>query len=280
LELTRSISFKSIARPIETNLHIDLSILDLIFVLVTATGAGLIDSMVGGGGLIQTPALFAVFATTPHAQLLGTAKLAGIGGTTSAAFRYARSVQIPWRFALPAMLAAFVASLAGALLTTRMPSELFRPLVPFMLAAVFIYVVRRRDFGTLHAPRAVDGRAIAIAAIGGGTIGFYDGFFGPGTGTFLVFFFVRLFALDFLHASASAKVVNIAANAAALLLFSFTGNVVWLLGLAMMICNIAGSIIGSHLAIRNGSIFVRKVFLVVVSTLIAKTAWDSLRTFG
>jgi uncharacterized membrane protein YfcA len=258
----------------------DIAWLDLIFILVAATGAGLIDSMVGGGGLIQTPALFAVFSTTPHAQLLGTAKLAGIGGTTSAAFRFARSVQIPWRFALPATLAAFVASLAGALLTTRIPSQFFRPLVPFMLAAVFIYVARRRDFGTLHAPRTVDGRTIAIAAIGGGAIGFYDGFFGPGTGTFLVFFFVRVFALDFLHASASAKVVNIAANAAALLLFGFTGNVVWLLGLAMMICNIAGSIVGSHLAIRHGSIFVRKVFLVVVSALIAKTAWDSLHTFG
>jgi uncharacterized membrane protein YfcA len=258
----------------------DIAWLDLTFILAAATGAGLIDSLVGGGGLIQTPALFAVFSTTPHAQLLGTAKLAGIGGTTSAAFRFARSVQIPWRFALPATLAAFVTSIAGTLLTTRIPSQFFRPLVPFMLAAVFIYVARRRDFGTVHAPQAVDRRAIAFAAIGGGAIGFYDGFFGPGTGTFLVFFFVRVFALDFLHASASAKVVNIASNAAALLLFGLTGNVAWLLGLAMMICNIGGSIVGSHLAIRHGSTFVRKVFLVVVSSLIAKTAWDSLHIFG
>jgi uncharacterized membrane protein YfcA len=261
-------------------LHIDLALLDLICILAAAGGAGLIDSMVGGGGLIQTPALFAVFPATAHAQLLGTAKLAGIGGTTSAALRFARSVQIPWRIALPATISAFIASLVGALLTTRLPSAFFRPLVPFMLTAVFIYVARRRDFGTQHAPQAVDGRATAIAALGGGTIGLYDGFFGPGTGTFLVFFFVRVFALDFLHASASAKVVNIAANAAALLLFGITGNVVWVLGLAMMAFNIVGAIIGSHLAIRHGSVFVRKVFLVVVSALIAKTAWDSLRTYG
>jgi uncharacterized membrane protein YfcA len=235
--------------------------------------------MVGGGGLIQTPALFATFPNASHAQLLGTAKLAGVGGTTSAALRFARNVAIPWAIALPATAAAFIASFAGAFLTTRVPSEFFRPLVPFMLTAVFIYVAQRHDFGKHHAPRTMNGRAIALAAIGGGTIGFYDGFFGPGTGTFLVFFFVRVFALDFLHASASAKVVNIAANTSALLTFGVTGNVLWLLGLTMMMCNIAGSVVGSHLAIRHGSGFVRKVFLAVVSALIAKTAWDALRGF-
>jgi uncharacterized protein len=257
----------------------DISWFDLAFILVAACGAGLIDSMVGGGGLIQVPALFAALPQAPHAELLGTSKLAGIGGTTSAAFRYARSVRIPWRFALPATIAAFIASLLGALLTTRIPSEFFRPLVPLMLTAVFVYVVRRRDFGTHHAPRAADGQALTIAVLGGAAIGLYDGFFGPGTGTFLVFFFVRVFALDFLHASASAKVVNIAANASALLLFGFTGNVLWLLGITMMACNIGGSMVGSHLAIRHGSAFVRKVFLAVVSALIAKTAWDALRGF-
>jgi uncharacterized membrane protein YfcA len=255
---------------------IELSTFDLIFVLVAATSAGLIDSMVGGGGLIQTPALFAALPNTSHAQLLGTGKLGGIGGTLSAAFRYARSVQIPWRVALPTTLAAFVASLLGALLTTHTPTQFFRPLVPIMLTAVFIYVARRHDFGTVHAPR-FDSKTNLLAIAGGSVIGFYDGFFGPGTGTFLVFFFVRLFALDFLHASASAKVVNVATNAAALLLFGITGNVLWLFGFAMMICNIGGSIVGSHLAIRHGSTFVRKVFLCVVSALIAKTAWDAFR---
>jgi uncharacterized membrane protein YfcA len=188
-------------------------------------------------------------------------------------------VQIPWRFALPATIAAFFASLVGALLTTQIPSEFFRPLVPFMLTAVFLYVAQRHDFGQHHTPRQVDRRAVALAVCGGIVIGLYDGFFGPGTGTFLVFFFVRLFALDFLHASAAAKVVNIAANASALLTFAATGNVLWLLGFMMMACNIAGSVIGSHLAIRHGSTFVSKVFLIVVSALIAKTAWDALRGF-
>ena len=108
-------------------------------------------------------------------------------------------------------------------------------------------------------------------------IGLYDGFFGPGTGSFLVFLFIRVFGLDFLHASASAKVVNAAANVAAIILFGLTGEIFWLLGLGMAACNIAGAQFGSHVAIRRGSVLVRKVFLGVVGTLIAKTAWDALR---
>lgn len=255
----------------------DISLLDLALILAAAFGAGMIDSMVGGGGLVQVPTLFALLPNAPHAGLLGTSKLAGFGGTLSAMLRFARTVTIPWRLTLPAMIAAFIASLLGALLTTQLPSHLFRPLVPIMLTAVFVYVIRRRDFGHHHAPRTADRGALWIAAIGGSAIGFYDGFFGPGTGTLLVFFFVRLFALDFLHASASAKAVNVASNASALLLFSATGNVLWLLGSVMMVCNIAGSIIGSHLAIRHGSSFVRRVFLVVVTALIAKTGFDGIQ---
>jgi uncharacterized protein len=254
----------------------DLSAVALIFLLLAATLAGLIDSMVGGGGLVQTPALFAALPQTEHAQLLGTGKLAGIGGTTSAALRYARSVQIPWRLTLPTALAALAMSSLGAWLSTRVPSEFFRPLVPVMLAVVFIYVARRRDFGAHHAPRPLTSAALAMAVAGGAVLGLYDGFFGSGTGTLLVFFFVRLFALDFLHASAAAKIVNIGSNASALVAFGITGNVLWLLGAVMMACNIVGSVIGSHLAIRHGSGFVRRIFLAVVSALIAKTAWDSL----
>lgn len=261
-------------------MSIDLNDINLVFILCAAFGAGLIDSMVGGGGLIQTPALFAVFPQTSHAQLLGTAKLAGIGGTLSAVLRFARRVRIPWGLVMPAALAAFFAALGGAVLTVHVPQQIFRPLVPCMLTAVFIYVARRHDFGTVHAPPAIDARTMVTTIAGASAIGLYDGFFGPGTGTFLVFFFVKAFALDFLHASACAKVVNIAANAAALLAFGLTGNVLWLLGAMMMICNIFGSLIGSHLAIRHGSAFVRRIFLAVVSALIVKTAWDSLRDIG
>jgi uncharacterized membrane protein YfcA len=147
-----------------------------------------------------------------------------------------------------------------------------------LLALVLAYTLLNRDLGLAHRPRGLGRRARLLGAAGAGGIGLYDGFFGPGTGTFLVFLFVRGFGLDFLHASASAKVVNAAANVAAILLFGFTGDLMWLLGLAMAACNVTGAQLGSHLAIRRGSGFVRGVFLLIVASLIAKTAWDALRT--
>lgn len=250
---------------------------ETLLVLVAAFGAGVVDAMAGGGGLIQLPALFAAYPTTPHPTLLGTGKLAGLAGTTSAAARFIRHVRLDWGLVIPAALGAFAAALVGAWIATRVPPVKFRALVPFLLAGVLLYTVLHRDFGKIHQPRRQGRHGRALAAAGAGTIGLYDGFFGPGTGSFLVFLFVRVFGLDFLHASASAKIVNAAANLAAILLFGLTGQVFWLLGLAMAACNVAGAQLGSHLAIRHGSGFVRVVFIAVVSCLIAKTAWDALQ---
>ena len=249
---------------------------EIAFVLAAAFGAGLIDAMAGGGGLVQVPALFAAFPNTPHPTLLGTGKIAGFAGTTSAIFRYARHVRIDWSLVLPAAAAAFVAALAGAWIATTIPPDRFRPLVPVLLTLVLAYTLLHRDFGLEHRPRGQGRRGRALGAAGAGLIGLYDGFFGPGTGSFLVFLFIRGFGLDFLHASASAKVVNVAANVAAILLFGITGQLMWLLGLAMAACNVTGAQVGSHLAIRRGSGFVRVVFLLVVGALIAKTAWDAI----
>jgi hypothetical protein len=250
--------------------------IEIAFVLVAAFGAGIVDAMAGGGGLIQLPALFAVFPNTPHPTLLGTGKLAGLAGTTSAAARFIRHVRIDWRLVLPAAAGAFVAALAGAWIATGISPARFRAMVPVLLAGVLFYTLLHRDFGRIHEPRRRGRHGGALAAAAAGTIGLYDGFFGPGTGSFLVFLFVRVFGLDFLHASASAKIVNAAANLAAILLFGLTGEIFWLLGLAMAVCNVAGAQVGSHLAIRHGSGFVRAVFIAVVSCLIAKTAWDAL----
>jgi len=191
-------------------------------------------------------------------------------------FRYLRHVRLDWRLVLPAAAAAFVAALAGAWIATRIPPDRFRAMVPVLLTLVLAYTLLHRDFGLEHRPLAGGRRVRALAATGAGAIGLYDGFFGPGTGSFLMFLFVRGFGLDFLHASASAKVVNVAANAAAIILFGLTGEILWLLGLAMAACNVSGALLGSHLAIRHGSGFVRIVFIAVVSALIAKTAWDVL----
>jgi len=243
-----------------------------VFVLAAALGAGLIDAMAGGGGLIQLPALFAAFPSAPHTTLLGTGKLAGLAGTTSAVFRYVRHVRLDWRLVGAAAAGAFAAAVAGAWIATQFPPARFRALVPVLLAFVLVYTLLHKELGREHRPRGGPGLAAASA----GLIGLYDGFFGPGTGTFLVFLFIRTFGLDFLHAAASAKVVNAAANLAALLLFGLTGRLYWLLGLGMAACNVVGAQLGSQLAIRGGSALVRRVFIGVVTCLIAKTAWDSL----
>jgi uncharacterized membrane protein YfcA len=248
---------------------------EIPFVLAAAFGAGVVDAMAGGGGLIQLPALFAAYPATPQATLLGTGKLAGLAGTTSAAARYLRHVRLDRSLVIAAAAAAFVAAIGGAWIATQVPPSRFRAMVPLLLAAVLVHTLLHRDFGRDHRPRRNGRHGHVLAAFGAGAIGLYDGFFGPGTGSFLMFLFVRVFGMDFLHAAASAKIVNAAANLAAILLFGLTGEVFWLLGLAMATCNVAGALVGTHLAIRHGSGFVRVVFIVVVGCLIAKTAWDA-----
>lgn len=249
---------------------------DILFLGAAAFLAGLVDAVVGGGGLIQLPVLFSMFPTTAPATLLGTSKLAGIFGTAAAAVNYARRVRIAWSAAAPAAVAAFAMSFCGAYTVTKIPPDFLRSLLPLILLAVAIYTFWKKDFGSIHAPRH-DGAKERVIAIGiGGCIGFYDGFFGPGTGSFLVFLFVRFFGFDFLAASAVAKVVNVACNFAALMWFGISGHLLWQLGLLMAVCQIAGSLVGTKLAIKHGSGFVRKLFLVVVSVLIVKTGYDAI----
>lgn len=238
--------------------------------------AGLVDAVVGGGGLIQIPVLFSVFPKEIPATLLGTSKLAGVFGTSAAAVNYARRVQVAWSAAAPAAMAAFALSFVGAYTVTRVPGDFVRSLLPVVLLAVAIYTFTKKDFGSIHAP-VHSGVTEKLVAVGmGACIGFYDGFFGPGTGSFLMFLFVRFFGFDFLSASAAAKVVNVACNIAALLWFGYSGHLLWQLGLLMAVCQVAGSLVGTRLAIRHGSVFVRKLFLVVVSLLILKTSYDAV----
>ena len=251
--------------------------LTLVLVLAAAFGAGVIDAMAGGGGLIQLPVLFAAFPQAPHTTLLGTGKLAGLAGTLSASTRYLRHVRIERRVVLPAALCAFAGAPVGAWIATQVSPQRFRALVPVLLAAVLVVTLLRRTRPARATPHPAGHGAIAAVAVGAAVIGVYDGFFGPGTGTFLVFLFVQVAGCDFLHASASAKLVNAAANAAALLVFGLTGEVMWLLGIAMAACGLLGAQLGSHLAIRRGSGFVRGAFILVVCALIARTAVDALR---
>ena len=256
-------------------LGIDIPTLSVALLCGAAFCAGLIDAVVGGGGLIQIPALFAALPKVSAATLLGTNKLSGVWGTTFAAARYTRRVRLEWRAAIPGALAAFIFSFLGACTVTRVAPDFLRKLLPFLLAAVAAYTVWHKDFGSLHAPRHAPGKGLLLALGVGAAIGFYDGFFGPGTGSFLIFLYVRFFGFDFLGASAAAKVVNVACNLAALLWFGGSGHLIVGLGLLMACFNVAGSYYGTRLAIVHGSAFIRRLFLLVMVGLIAKTAYDA-----
>ncbi len=238
--------------------------------------AGLIDSIAGGGGLIQLPALFIVFPNLPVAQLLGTNKLSSIAGTSIASLQYARHIDINLKATLPATAAALVFSFLGARTVTLLNPDIMRPVILFMLVFIAVYTFVRKDFGALHVPKLIHRWQFIVSVVTGAAIGFYDGFFGPGTGSFLIFIFISVFGFNFLSASASSKIINFATNLSAVLYFAFTNNVLYRIALPMAICNILGSIVGTRLAILKGSRFVRVFFLVVVSALIIKLGWDVL----
>lgn len=250
---------------------------ELLILCTGAFFAGLVDAMVGGGGLVQVPLLFNVYPNTAPATLFGTNKAVSIVGTGFAARRYLGGVEMDWKVLSRAALAAFVASFAGAAAVGIFPPQALRPVVIGLLLAVLIYTLRKKDFGvmrgdTVHPPRH------ALALLLGAGIGFYDGFFGPGTGSFLIFLFARCYAWDFLRASAAAKVVNVSTNLAALAWFVPAGAIMAKVAGAMAIANLAGAWVGAHLAMKNGAAFVRRVFIVVVSLLIARLVWDTFAT--
>lgn len=253
-----------------------LPMLEFAVATIASLFAGFVDAIVGGGGLILVPALFSVFPHAPPATLFGTNKAAAVWGTAWATVQFSRRVEMVWSALLPAAGAALVGSFLGAWTVTLVPATGLRKALPFILLGVFIYTLARKDLGREHA-RRFSGRAEAlIASAIGLLIGFYDGFFGPGTGSFFVFLFVRVLGYDFLHASASAKLLNTATNLSALALFIAKGHVWWHYALAMAVANVAGSLLGTRLALRHGAGFVRGVFIVVVGALILKTGWDAL----
>ena len=248
----------------------------LIMLLAAAMFAGFVDAVAGGGGLIQVPSLLMAVPSESPATVFGTNKLSSIFGTGNAAWRYARRISLPWNIALPAAATAFLFSFAGAAAMAWLPKSVVRPLVLGLLVLVLVYTMIKPDFGVASGTRLIPGSERKRALWIGAALGFYDGFFGPGAGSFLIFAFVRFFRLDFLHASSAAKVVNFSTNAAALAYFVPSGHVLWAIGLAMAVFNIAGALLGTRLALSHGSHFVRGVFIVVASVLIVRLGYDTL----
>lgn len=249
--------------------------MELVIATLASALAGFVDAIVGGGGLILLPALFAVYPSAPPATLLGSNKSASVWGTLFATWQYSQRVQINWRVLLPAAALTMGGSFVGAWVVTQVSPEFLRRLLPVILLAVLMYTLMKKDLGRHHAPR-YDGRAeLWATCVVGVAIGFYDGFFGPGTGSFFVFLLVRWLGYDFLNASVAAKLLNLSSNAAALVLFTWKGHVWWHVALPLAMANVAGSLLGTRLALQHGAAFVRVMFIAVVSALICKTSYDA-----
>ena len=249
--------------------------LEAILLLVgAALLAGVVDAVVGGGGLIQLPALLIAFPGVPPVQLLATNKVGSIAGTSMASVTYYRRVHPDLKTAIPLAAAAFAGSAGGALVASRIPRAAFDPIVLVALLVVGAYVVFKPEVGRVEDLR-LDGRShyLSAVAIGAG-IGFYDGALGPGTGSFLVFALVGWLGYAFLEASAKAKIANFATNLAALVIFVPQGAVMWKYGLMIAGANLIGGYLGARVAVARGVAFIRVVFIVVVVALALKIGFD------
>ena len=247
----------------------------LIALCLAAAVAGWVDAVSGGGGLLQLPALLVALPSAEPVQALATNKVSSVLGTAAATATYSRKAPPDVRTALPMAAAAFIGAGLGALTASHIPATAFRPIIIILLVIVWLWTLLSPQMGQTQELRWRGRRRhYAVATAAGLAIGFYDGILGPGTGSFLLIVLVAGLGYSFLNASSTAKVVNLGTNVAAIIVFGLAGSVLWVLGLLMGVCNVAGAIVGARMAIRRGSGFVRIVFLAVVGVLILRLAWD------
>lgn len=256
----------------------DLPALTLLLLVLAAFAAGWVDAVVGGGGLIQLPALLiGLPSNAPPAAVLGTNKLSSVFGTATSSLTYALKIKPDWRTVLPLVASAALGSAGGAQLARFLPREYFTPIVLVALVGVGLYTWRRPQLGMVSA-RKHDGSAhYGRTAVIGVGVGAYDGFLGPGTGSFFVILLVGVLGYGFLEASAKAKIANLATNLSAIAVFATHGSILWALGLAMGAANLLGGLVGARTALKQGNGFVRKVFLGVIAALVLKLAYDTVR---
>lgn len=252
----------------------DVSIQMLLFIMIGGFLAAYVDSVVGGGGLIAVPVLLA--AGLPPAVALGTNKLAGTMSSLTSTVSFLRSGHID----LKTVRGLFLLSAAGAILGTTVlrsiPSDFLKPLVVVMLIVITAYTLVRKNWGSRLTFEGFTAKTAALMGIAAFAIGFYDGFFGPGTGSFLIFAFLML-GLDFVKAAGNAKVLNFGSNLASLGTFILLGSINFRVGIPMGIAMICGSLLGSRMAIRKGSAYVRPLFIAVCAVLVGKQVWDLLQ---
>jgi uncharacterized membrane protein YfcA len=246
----------------------------VILLCIASFAAGFIDAIVGGGGLIQTPVALILLPNVSVSSIIGTLKVPAFSGTSFAACQYLKKVDMNWKLLGIMMILAFPSAFVGSTLLTYVSNDFMKPLLLVVLSLLVIYTYAQKNFGQhivkTHSARTQILYAVLISIV----VGFYDGFIGPGTGSFLVLAFIALMGFDFLHASANAKMVNLATNFGSICLFMLKGKILWVIAIPMAFCNAFGGWLGAKLAINKGNKFIRIFFLVVVIGTLIRFAYD------
>jgi uncharacterized membrane protein YfcA len=256
----------------EAMLEIDL----LLVLCVIAFGAGFIDSIVGGGGLIQTPLALVLLPQLPVATVIGTLKVPAFSGTALAATQYVKKVKIDYKLLAIMAVGAFISAYLGSQLLTRVNNEFMKPILLAVLILLAIYTLLKKDFGQAKEKQIPYHWAIINGVIVSIAVGFYDGFIGPATGTFFILGFVTLLGMDFLKANTNAKLINLATNAGSIFLFILKGKIIWAIAIPMAFSNALGGYLGAKLAIKRGNTFVRYVFIAVIFLSIGRFGYEVL----
>jgi uncharacterized protein len=247
---------------------------ELSLLCIAGFFAGFIDAVVGGGGLIQIPAMLILLPGLPVATAIGTTKIPSFCGTSLAATQYARRVKLNYKHVGLMAVLASCAAFAGSKVLTIVHNDFMEPLLLLVLVGVAMYTYRKKNFGVHSEKEHTEAQhrifIIAISLI----IGFYDGFIGPGSGSFLILAFITLLGFDFLKASATAKFINLSTNIGSIVLFAMSGHILYNIALPMAACNAAGGMLGAKLAILRGNTFIRVFFLTVVMLMIVRFGYD------
>ena len=246
----------------------------IILLCLAAFLAGFVDAIVGGGGLIQTPVAMILLPNLAVASIIGSLKIPSFSGTALAARQYLKKVEMNWKLLSIMAVVAFASAFVGSNLLTKVHNDFMKPLLLVVLTLIAIYTFIKKDFGAHQAKEHSPKTQIFLAIIISVVLGFYDGFIGPGTGSFFVLAFVTVLGFDFLHASANAKMVNLATNIGSICLFFLKGKIIWAIAIPMAICNAIGGFVGAKLAIKKGNGFIRIFFLIVVIGTLIRFGYD------
>ena len=248
-----------------------LSNLDILIVVIFGFLGAFINSIVGGGGLITLPAL--LFVGLPPAAAIATNKMASTLGNLTSMLTFLRAGKIDWRLLKPIVPLVFVGSMLGAFTVNYISPDLLKPLIFLMLVVVLIYTSIKRDWGSVEKRRETTKKRKVLFIIVLTAIGFYDGFLGPGTGSFIIFAFI-IMGFDFIQASGNAKLLNFTSNFAALIMFLFLDTVNYSYGILMGFSMIIGAFFGAKFALGRGTNYVRLIFIIVTALLIIKNGYD------